>query len=211
MTEDKNMAILEVLSRSKRLCEERSVIILMYPPHLKENVKPGQKITIYHGSQERHLNTLLPVNDYAVRHGFSKGPNSKLKPLLFFATNPITAAAYALPETLLTKLRGMPRERRQRFIGEINASFGSVYGKELQLPHRFGRKPFLVERIESKKLNQIIVVTNRAISPDKNLMSLGEVCLEDPGRKMLIQAIQKALGSTSSQGRDDRTNSVWNF
>jgi hypothetical protein len=37
------------------------------------------------------------------------------------------------------------------------------------------------------------------------------VCLEDPARKMLIQAVQKALGSTSSQGRDDHTNSVWNF
>jgi len=113
MTEDKNMAILEVLSRSKRLCEERSVIILMYPPHLKENVKPGQKITIYHGSQERHLNTLLPVNDYAVRHGFSKRPNAKLKPLLFFATNPLTAVAYALPETLLTVAR-FPLPPRKR-------------------------------------------------------------------------------------------------
>jgi len=191
------MAILGVLSRSKRLCEERSVVILMYPPHLKDHVKPGQKIRLYHGSKERHLNTLLPVNDYAVRHGFSKRQNAKLKPLLFFATNPLTAAAYALPETLLTKLRGMPRERRQRFIGEINASFGSVYGKEIQLPHRFGRKPFLVERIESKKLNQIIVVTNRAISPDKKLMSLGDVWLESPEREMKIQESKKLLASLS--------------
>ena len=31
------MAILEVLSRSQRLCEKRSVVILMYPPHLKDS------------------------------------------------------------------------------------------------------------------------------------------------------------------------------
>ena len=55
------MAILEVLTRSQRLCEERSVVILMYPPHLEDQVKPGAKITMYHGSVEKNLHTLLQL------------------------------------------------------------------------------------------------------------------------------------------------------
>lgn len=194
------MAILEVLSRSQRLCEERSVVILMYPPHLKDHVKPGAKITMYHGSVEKNLHTLLPANDYAVRHGFAKGPHEKLQPLLFFATDPLTAAAYAIPETVRTAFREMPRDsvtaNRPRMIENIRASFGSVYVKQLQLPHRFASKPFIVERIVAEELNQIIVVTNRAISPDKKLMTLNDVFQEDPRRKALVQARKHALSAS---------------
>lgn len=194
------MAILEVLSRSQRLCEERSVVILMYPPHLKDHVKPGAKITMYHGSVEKNLHTLLPANDYAVRHGFAKGPHEKLQPLLFFATDPLTAAAYAIPETVRTAFREMPRDsvtaNRPRMIENIRASFGSVYVKQLQLPHRFASKPFIVERIVAEELNQIIVVTNRAISPDKKLRTLNDVFQEDPRRKALVQAIKHALSAS---------------
>ena len=195
------MAILEVLSRSQRLCEERSVVILMYPPHLKDHVKRGAKITMYHGSQEKHLPALFPASDYAVRHGFEKGPNKKLQPLLFFATNPLTAAAYAIPETTRTKFREMPRGNRagnrSRMAEDIRSSFGTVYVKELQLPHRFAFKPFIVERIVAEELDQIIVVTNRAISPSRKLTTLHDVFQEDPRRKALVEARRNAL--TSSQ------------
>ena len=195
------MAILEVLSRSQRLCEERSVVILMYPPHLKDHVKPGAKITMYHGSVEKNLHTLLPANDYAVRHGFAKRPHEKLQPLLFFATDPLTAAAYAIPETVRTTFREMPRDSlfeqtAQRMIEDIRTSFGRVYVKELQLPHRFASKPFIVERIVAEELNQIIVVTNRAISPGTKLMTLHDVFQEDPRRKALVQAIKNALSAS---------------
>ena len=194
------MAILEVLSRSQRLFEERSVVILMYPPHLKDQVKPGAKITMYHGSVEKNLQTLLPANDYAVRHGFAKRPHEKLQPLLFFATDPLTAAAYAIPETVRTAFREMPRdsiaENRPRMIENIRASFGRVYVKELQLPYRFAIKPFIVERIVAEELNQIIVVTNRAISPGTELMTLHDVFQEDPRRKALVQAIKNALSAS---------------
>ena len=191
------MAILEVLSRSQRLCEERSVVILMYPPHLKDQVKPGAKITMYHGSVEKNLQTLLPANDYAVRHGFAKRPHEKLQPFLFFATNPLTGAAYAIPEAIRTQLREIPRgiqaENRQWVASTIRASFGSVYVKELQLPHRFASKPFIVERIVAEELDQIIVVTNRAISPSMELKTLQNVWQEDPRRKALVEALRKAL------------------
>ena len=191
------MAILEVLSRSQRLCEERSVVILMYPPHLKDHVKPGAKITMYHGSVEKSLSTLLPANDYAVRHGFAKRPNERLQPLLFFTTDPLTAAAYAIPERIRTKFREMPPDiratNRPRMIENIRATFGSVYVKQLQVPHRFALKPFIVERIVAEELNQIIVVTNRAISPGTKLMTLHDVFQEDPRQKALVQAIKNAL------------------
>ena len=194
------MAILEVLSRSQRLCEERSVVILMYPPHLKDHVKPGAKITMYHGSVEKNLHTLLPANDYAVRHGFAKGPHEKLQPLLFFATDPLTAAAYAIPETVRTAFREMYRDsvtaNRSRMIEDIKTSFGRVYVKELQLPYRFASKPFIVERIVAEELNQIIVVTNRAISPGTKLMTLHDVFQEDPRRKALVQEIMNALSAS---------------
>ena len=194
------MAILEVLSRSQRLCEERSVVILMYPPHLKDHVKPGAKITMYHGSVEKNLCTLLPASDYAVRHGFAKRPNKKLQPLLFFATDPMTAAAYAIPETIRTKFREMPRDiraaNRSRMIENIRTSFGRVYVKELQLPHRFAFKPFIVERIASEELDQIIVVTNRAISPSTKLMTLHDVFQEDPRRKALVEKLTNALSAS---------------
>jgi len=190
------MAILEVLFRSKRLCEERSVVILMYPPCLKDHVKPGAKITLYHGSQEKNLPTLFPANDYAVRHGFAKQPNVKLQPLLFFATSPFTAAAYAIPETLRTKFHEMPRDiqgnNRRWLVKNIKAFFGSVYLKELQLPHRFAPKPFIVERIVAEELDQIIVVTNRSISPDSELMALNKVFLEDIHTKAQIQAFNNS-------------------
>ena len=99
------MAILEVLSRSQRLCEKRSVVILMYPSYLKDCVEPGAKITLYHGSQEKNLHELLPANDYAVRHGFAKRQSAQLTPLLFLATNALTAATYAIPETLRASVR----------------------------------------------------------------------------------------------------------
>ena len=194
------MAILEVLTRSQRLCEERSVVILMYPPHLEDQVKPGAKITMYHGSVEKNLHTLLPANDYAVRHGFAKGAHEKLQPLLFFATDPLTAAAYAIPETVRTAFREMYRDsvtaNRSRMIEDIKTSFGRVYVKELQLPYRFASKPFIVERIVAEELNQIIVVTNRAISPGTKLMTLHEVFQEDPRRKALVQAIKHALSAS---------------
>ena len=194
------MAILEVLSRSQRLCEKRSVVILMYPPHLKDHVKPGAKITMYHGSVEKNLHTLLPANDYAVRHSFAKRPNEKLQPLLFFATDPLTAAAYAIPETVRTTFREMPRDsiaaNRSRMIENIRLSFGRVYVKELQLPYRFAIKPFIVERIVAEELNQIIVVTNRAISPGTELMTPHDVFLEDPRRKALVQEIMNALSAS---------------
>ena len=68
--------------------------------------------------------------------------------------------------------------------------------KELQLPHRFASKPFIVERIVAEELNQIIVVTNRAISPDTKLMTLHEVFQEDPRRQALVQEIMNALSAS---------------
>ena len=194
------MAILEVLSRSQRLYEERSVVILMYPPHLKDHVKPGAKITMYHGSVEKNLHTLLPASDYAVRHSFAKQPNEKIQPLLFFATNPLTAAAYAIPETVRTNFREMRRDsiaaNRSMMIENIRTSFGRVYVKEIQLPYRFAFKPFIVERIVAEELDEIIVVTNRAISPGTELKTLHEAFQEDPRRKALVQAIKNALSAS---------------
>ena len=155
---------------------------------------------MYHGSVEKNLHTLLPANDYAVRHGFAQGPHEKLQPLLFFATDPLTAAAYAIPETVRTAFREMYRDsvtaNRLRMIEDIKTSFGRVYVKELQLPYRFASKPFIVERIVAEELNQIIVVTNRAISPCTKLMTLNDVFQEDPRRKALVQAIKHALSAS---------------
>ena len=81
-------------------------------------------------------------------------------------------------------------------IEDIKTSFGRVYVKELQLPYRFASKPFIVERIVAEELNQIIVVTNRAISPGTKLMTLHEVFQEDPRRKALVQAIKHALSAS---------------
>ena len=79
------MAILETLARSRRLCEKRSVVILMYPPHLKSGSN-YDKLMLYHGSTEKPPNT-CSVNDYAVRHGFAKQRNRMLQPLLFLTAS----------------------------------------------------------------------------------------------------------------------------
>ena len=191
------MAILETLARSRRLCDKRSVVILMYPPHLKDQVKPGQKLTLYHGSTEKNLQTLVPVNDYAVRHGFAKQRNKMLQPLLFLTASPITAAAYAIPEIHRTQLRRIHSDDREKYRSEvtevmknIRASFGSVYVKDLRLPRRFLSKPFIVERIVSNELDQIIVATNRAITPQTKLTSLQDAFWQDPRRKEIEQKLK---------------------
>ena len=188
------MAILETLARSSRLCEKRSIVILMYPPHLKDQVKPGQKLTLYHGSAEKNLQTLVPVNDYAVRHGFAKQRNRMLQPLLFLAASPLTAAAYAIPEIHRTQLRRIPSDNQQKHrskvMKNIRASFGSVYVKELQLPRRFSSKPFIVERIVSNELDQIIVATNRAITPQTKFTSLQDAFRQDPRGQEIEQKLK---------------------
>ena len=193
------MAILEVLSRSQRLCEKRSVVILMYPSYLKDCVEPGAKITLYHGSQEKNLHELHPANDYAVRHGFAKRQSAQLTPLLFLATNALTAATYAIPETLRASVRSGPLgprgEHRRSVMENFSSSFGSVYVKELQLPHRFARKPFIVERIVAEELDQIVVVTNRVISPSKELTTFREVFQHDLKRDMLARVLERKLRS----------------
>ncbi|DAC15744.1 MAG TPA: hypothetical protein D7I06_06405 [Candidatus Poseidoniales archaeon] len=195
--EENIMAILETLARSRRLCEKRSVVILMYPSHLKDQVKPGQKLTLYHGSTEKNLRTLVPVNDYAVRHGFAKQRNRMLQPLLFLTASPLTAAAYAIPETHRTQLRKIPsvhqEKHRPEVMKKIGASFGSVYVKELQLPRRFSSKPFIVERIVSNELDQIIVATNRAITPQTKLTSLQDTFRQDPRRKEIEQKLKRIV------------------
>jgi hypothetical protein len=188
------MAILETLARSRRLCDKRSVVILMYPPHLKDQVKPGQRLTLYHGSTKKSLQTLVPVNDYAVRHGFAKQRNKMLQPLLFLTASPLTAAAYAIPEFHRTQLRRIPSDQQEKHRSEvmnnIRTSFGSVYVKELQLPRRFSSKPFIVERIVSNELDQIIVATNRAITPQTKLTSLQDAFSQDMRRKKIEQKLK---------------------
>lgn len=200
------MAILETLARSRRLCDKRSVVILMYPPHLKDQVKPGQRLTLYHGSTEKNLQTLVPVNDYAVRHGFAKQRNRMLQPLLFLTASPLTAAAYAIPEIHRTQLRRIPSDQQEKHRSEvmsnIRTSFGSVYVKELQLPHRFSFKPFIVERIVSNELDQIIVATNRAFTPQTKLTSLQDAFRQDPRRKEIEQKLKRiVLGSAYTGSR----------
>lgn len=200
------MAILETLARSRRLCDKRSVVILMYPPHLKDQVKPGQKLTLYHGSTEKNLQTLVPVNDYAVRHGFAKQRNRMLQPLLFLTASPLTAAAYAIPEIHRRQLRRIPSDQQEKHRSEvmnnIRTSFGSVYVKQLQLPHRFSFKPFIVERIVSNELDQIIVATNRAITPQTKLTSLQDAFRQDPRRKEIEQKLKRiVLGSAYTGSR----------
>lgn len=200
------MAILETLARSRRLCDKRSVVILMYPPHLKDQVKPGQKLKLYHGSTEKNLQTLVPVNDYAVRHGFAKQRNRMLQPLLFLTASPLTAAAYAIPEIHRRQLRRIPSDQQEKHRSEvmnnIRTSFGSVYVKELQLPHRFSFKPFIVERIVSNELDQIIVATNRAITPQTKLTSLQDAFRQDPRRKEIEQKLKRiVLGSAYTGSR----------
>lgn len=200
------MAILETLARSRRLCDKRSVVILMYPPHLKDQVKPGQRLTLYHGSTEKNLQTLVPVNDYAVRHGFAKQRNRMLQPLLFLTASPLTAAAYAIPEIHRTQLRRIPSDQQEKHRSEvmnnIRTSFGSVYVKELQLPRRFSFKPFIVERIVSNELDQIIVATNRAITPQTKLTSLQDAFRQDPRRKEIEQKLKRiVLGSAYTGSR----------
>ena len=192
--EENIMAILETLARSRRLCDKRSVVILMYPPHLKDQVKPGQRLTLYHGSTKKSLQTLVPVNDYAVRHGFAKQRNKMLQPLLFLTASPLTAAAYAIPEFHRTQLRRIPSDQQEKHRSEvmnnIRTSFGSVYVKELQLPRRFSSKPFIVERIVSNELDQIIVATNRAITPQTKLTSLQDAFSQDMRRKKIEQKLK---------------------
>lgn len=200
------MAILETLARSRRLCDKRSVVILMYPPHLKDQVKPGQRLTLYHGSTEKNLQTLVPVNDYAVRHGFAKQRNRMLQPLLFLTASPLTAAAYAIPEIHRTQLRRIPSDQQEKHRSEvmnnIRTSFGSVYVKELQLPRRFSFKPFIVERIVSNELDQIIVATNRAITPQTKLTSLQDAFRQDPRRKEIEQKLKRiVIGSAYTGSR----------
>lgn len=204
--EENSMAILETLARSRRLCDKRSVVILMYPPHLKDQVKPGQRLTLYHGSTEKNLQTLVPVNDYAVRHGFAKQRNRMLQPLLFLTASPLTAAAYAIPEIHRTQLRRIPSDQQEKHRSEvmnnIRTSFGSVYVKELQLPRRFSFKPFIVERIVSNELDQIIVATNRAITPQTKLTSLQDAFRQDPRRKEIEQKLKRiVLGSAYTGSR----------
>lgn len=204
--EENSMAILETLARSRRLCDKRSVVILMYPPHLKDQVKPGQKLKLYHGSTEKNLQTLVPVNDYAVRHGFAKQRNRMLQPLLFLTASPLTAAAYAIPEIHRRQLRRIPSDQQEKHRSEvmnnIRTSFGSVYVKELQLPHRFSFKPFIVERIVSNELDQIIVATNRAITPQTKLTSLQDAFRQDPRRKEIEQKLKRiVLGSAYTGSR----------
>ena len=211
--EENNMAILETLARSRRLCEKRSVVILMYPPHLKDQVKPGQKLMLYHGSTEKNLQTLVPVNDYAVRHGFAKQRNRMLQPLLFLTASPLTAAAYAIPEVHRTQLRKIPSDHQEKHRSEvmknIRASFGGVYVKELQLPRRFSPKPFILERIVSNELDQIIVVTNRAITPQTKLTSLQDAFNQDPRRKEIEQKLKNIQRIVMDSAHSATTTRRW--
>ena len=74
------MAILEFY-RSQRLCEKRSVVILMYPPHLERLRQTRSENHDVHGSVETSTPFYL-ANDYAVRYGFAKRPHEKLSPPL---------------------------------------------------------------------------------------------------------------------------------
>ena len=55
--EENIMAILETLARSRRLYDKRSVVILMYPSHLKDQVKPGQADALPWIDREKPPNT----------------------------------------------------------------------------------------------------------------------------------------------------------
>lgn len=173
------MGILKALARSRRLNEKRGVVVLMYPRRLKHLVKPGSKIMLYHGSLDTNLQSLTPLSDYAVRHQFGKHRRGRLQPFVFLASNPYLAASYAVPEQVQSALRSLQRQQGQLHssaaLHELTKSFGSVYLYELQLPHRFAPKPYIVERIISNELNEVVVATNRSITPTYQYNSIHQL------------------------------------
>jgi hypothetical protein len=163
------MGILKALAQSRRLSETRPVVVLMYPRRLKHLVKPGSKLMLYHGSLNTNLQSLTPLSDYAVRHQFAKHRRGRLQPFVFLASNPYFAASYAVPEEVQTALRSLQREQGQlqptTALSEIMKSFGCVYLYELQIPHKFASKPYILERIVCNELEEVVVASNRSITP----------------------------------------------